>query len=76
MELTNDQQRVLAFVKNDPGATARDVAREVFRGSGDTRTSERDKAHRVLLQLEAKGLVKRKQPPDYHGGRAIRWSAK
>ena len=74
-ELTNDQQRVLAFVKRDPGATSRDVAREVFRGTGDTRTFERGKAHRVLVQLELMGLVKRKQDGDYHRGRAARWSA-
>jgi hypothetical protein len=69
------QEKVLAYVRDTPNCTARDVAREVFNGSGDTRTKERAKAWRVLSILEGMGHVKRKRPRgDYQRGTADRWS--
>jgi hypothetical protein len=56
--MTQDQQLVLDFVKRDPGCTARDVAREVFKGNGDTRTSERTKAHKCIAELYELGHIR------------------
>jgi hypothetical protein len=46
------------------GATARDVARDVFGGSGNTRTTERSIAHATLRRLEADGKVYRRSRLD------------
>jgi DNA-binding MarR family transcriptional regulator len=52
-----DEEDVLRHLQEKPGSTARDIARELFGGTGDTRTMERSKAHRILSKLERDGKV-------------------
>lgn len=51
-------QQVLDYVAANPGCTARDIAREVLGGNGDTRTSERTQAHAILGRLVRDGKVR------------------
>lgn len=69
-------EKVLAFVQRDPGATARDVARELFGGTGDPRTTSRAKADRCLRRMREAGKLRR-EPEDLDRGssQAFRWFA-
>lgn len=57
-QLEEDKTKVLDFIKRDPGCTARDVAREVFGGTGDTRTTERTRAHSAIRALHEEGDIR------------------
>jgi hypothetical protein len=69
--LNERRGRVLSYLRNAGGATARDVAREVFGGTGGTRTSPRARAYTDLLHLERSGQVARSRPD----GNADVWRA-
>jgi len=54
-----NENAVRRYVEAHPGCTAREIARHVFGGSGDTRTHERSLAHTYLARLLRSGAVKR-----------------
>jgi hypothetical protein len=66
--------KVLEFVKRDPGATARDVARELFGGTGDPRTSMRCRADKSLRRMHIAGKLRREPESLPRGSTlAYRW---
>ena len=70
----DDRDRlVLVYLLKHQGSTARDVAIDVLRGSGATRTNTRRLAASALLRLESRGVVRRER--ETGGGRqaADRW---
>lgn len=60
-DLTIWESWVYKYVQSYPGCTARDVAREVFNGTGDTRTKERGRAYTTLRRLERLNLIYRRR---------------
>jgi hypothetical protein len=66
--------KVLEFVRADPGATARDVAREMLGGTGDPRTLERSRADASLRRMFDKGKLRREPESLPRGSTlAYRW---
>jgi len=66
----DDLDHVLLFVSAHEGCTAKDVAIELFGGTGKTRTTERTRAHACLRELEEVGKLSAKTE---RKGDAARW---
>lgn len=67
---------VLAYVRDHAWCTARDVARELLGGTGDTRTRQRNTAAASLDRLRDEGKVRREPDATLPRGSKIayRWA--
>lgn len=64
--LASRRADVMAYLREHPGCTAREVAVNVIGGTGATRTSSRAYAYTTLVELERRGLVVRDRSENTH----------
>lgn len=62
-------QAIRDHITQNPGCTCRDVARDVFGGTGNTRTTQRNQAQGYLRMLEDMGHIRRVRPTDNYSRR-------